>query len=81
VGTSDAVNTGTFTITSNTLTGNLRGVYVSAGALATAASVVIHFNDLSGNSTAGVENDSSVTTVNAIDNWWGSASGPKTPQI
>jgi len=26
--------------------------------------VVIHFNDLSGNSTAGVENDSSVTTVN-----------------
>ncbi len=77
VGTSDAVNTGTFTITSNTLTGNLRGVYVSAGALATAASVVIHFNDLSGNSTAGVENDSSVTTVNAIDNWWGSASGPQ----
>jgi len=38
---------------------------------------VIHFNDLSGNSTAGVENDSSVTTVNAIDNWWGSASGPQ----
>jgi len=43
--------------------------------------VVIHFNDLSGNSTAGVENDSSVTTVNAIDNWWAAPAGPKTPQI
>lgn len=73
--TSDVANTGTFTITSNTLTGNVRGVYVASSALGTGASVEVHFNDLSGNSTAGVTNDSSVT-VNATQNWWGSSSGP-----
>lgn len=74
--TSDTANTGTFTIASNTLTSNVRGIYVAASALGSGASVTAHFNDLFGNIAAGVENASSVAAVDATDNWWGCNAGP-----
>ncbi len=75
-GVPDTANTGTFTITSNTLTGNTHGIYVAKEALGTGASVVAHLNNLYGNTTAGVENKSSVATINATNNWWGCNAGP-----
>lgn len=75
--TSDPANTGTFTITSNRLNGNVRAVYVAAGALGTGGGVSAQFNEIVGNSAAGVENASSVL-VDATNNWWGCNSGPNT---
>ncbi len=75
--TSDTSNTGTFTITNNDLSGNKRGVYISAKGLASGAKVIINKNDLSGNTSYGVENINSASIiVDATDNWWGDASGP-----
>jgi hypothetical protein len=69
----DTPNTGTFEISCNTLSNNVRGVYV-ASAFGT-GSIATYLNNITGNSIAGVENASAIT-VNAINNWWGSASGP-----
>ena len=74
--TADTANTGAFTITNNTLTGNVNGIYVAKSALGSGANVVAHFNDLAGNSEAGIQNKSSVATVDATNNWWGCNAGP-----
>ena len=64
----------------NSSDGNKHGVFIdSVGpALANNAVVKINENFISGNTTAGVANDSTVT-VDATNNWWGSADGPNTP--
>ena len=63
-------------IANNTLTGNPKGVIIDKNTLATER-VVISRNDLSGNTTAGLEVTVLVTaTVNAENNWWGSLIGP-----
>lgn len=68
-----SANTGTFTITGNSLTGNVRGVYVASTGLG--AGVVAKYNVISGNSAYGVDNAAS-GAVDASSNWWGSSSGP-----
>ncbi len=80
-GTPDAPNSGTFTITGNDLSGNLRGVYLGddGGAFTSSAMIDLSGNDLSGEGSAGVENSSKVITaanVNASGNWWGASTGP-----
>ena len=59
------------TFTCNTFTGNESGIVVAAGA----GGLVANNNNIAGNSTIGVQNDSA-NQVNAQSNWWGSASGP-----
>ena len=73
--TSDAVNSGTFTITNNTLTGNDKGVSIASGSLLNSAQVLVHNNIISGNSTAAIANATTVD-VDAADNWWGQSTGP-----
>jgi hypothetical protein len=72
----DVANTGTFTITNNTLTGNASGISVATGALGVGGNVVAHNNNLSGNSGFGASTNSTTNTFNATNNWWGDASGP-----
>lgn len=72
---SDTPNSGTFNITDNNLSGNARGIRVTANGLTSAGRVVAHGNNLAGNTTAGVAN-LSPGTVDATRNWWGSANGP-----
>jgi hypothetical protein len=77
IGTDDTANSGTFTITNNVLSGNVRGINVATGAIIPNAQVVAHNNDLSGNGTAGIANDPSNTPiVDGTCNWWGAADGP-----
>ena len=75
--TSDTTNTGVFTITGNRMSANVRGIYISASALTAPAQVLAHYNEFVGNSTAGIENASSVA-IDAANNWWGCNSGPNT---
>ncbi len=72
VGTTDSPNSGTFTISSNKLSAAASGVAIAAATLT--GSAAIHNNDLSG-AHVGVTNNSA-GSVNATNNWWGSASGP-----
>ncbi len=75
----DGVNMGTFTIASNTFSGNVRGIYIASGAVASGAQIIAQGNNLSGNSTAGIDNEATVSTSTAViatGNWWGSMSGP-----
>jgi nitrous oxidase accessory protein NosD len=60
------------TVSGNSVTGNSTGMLVQD--VATAAPAV-HNNDLSDNSSFGLNNLSAVT-VDATANWWGDASGP-----
>ncbi len=60
-------------IHNNFLDTNAFGVDVTAGSLTGSMTVVD--NHIQGNTTAGLENDSTAT-VNADFNWWGSATGP-----
>ncbi|HET7629967.1 MAG TPA: right-handed parallel beta-helix repeat-containing protein [Candidatus Saccharimonadales bacterium] len=69
-GSPDVANTGTFTISNNTLTDNGNGVSIAANSLGTTAQVNISHNTISGNSRLGVANSSSIT-ANASNNWWG----------
>ncbi len=65
----------TVTVTGNTLTGNTDGV--ACGYDGADASVVVgRNNDLSGNSSYGVSNASLTNSIDFLQNWWGSASGP-----
>lgn len=68
-------NTGTFTISNNNLSGNNRSINLG-DAFNAGATVTAHQNNVSGNTTAGIENGSTALVVDAEDNWWGSASGP-----
>lgn len=62
------------TVRSNTLNNNVRGVNVGSGANG-ATGININFNRIVGNTTAGINNTSSVA-VNAENNWWGCNYGP-----
>ncbi len=73
------------TASGNTISGWGYGVYTSQcvtptytcyGGVFSSASV--NYNNISGNSV-GLGNDSASYTVNATDNWWGSAAGPVSP--
>ena len=59
--------------TDNTFTGNAFGVLAHTGFTGT---LTLRFNDISGNTTDGVDN-LTTTSVDAEANWWGSATGPK----
>jgi hypothetical protein len=63
----------TSTITGNTLSSNGVGIMVESEV--TAANVVVHSNNIAGNTGYGVNNAGS-GTLNATCNWWGSACGP-----
>ena len=77
--TSDTANSGTFTITNNNLSGNARGIYVASTALTSGAQVIANRNNVSANSTYGIDNETSTTIVaNGSCNWWGAANGPGT---
>jgi hypothetical protein len=75
-GTASAINTGTFTITQNVLSGNVRGVYISSKALGTSAKVIASRNNLSGDTTYGVDNEFASIVADGTCNWWGAANGP-----
>ncbi len=76
----DTPSTGTFYVSNNNLSGNNRGVRVTVNGLTAAGKVVAYGNNLSANTTAGVEN-LSPGRVSATNNWWGSASGPSAGAI
>jgi hypothetical protein len=62
-------------ITGNTVTNGVVGIIIKNTGN---ANITIHSNTLTGNSTAGLQvNAGSYTgTVDAINNWWGTANGP-----
>ncbi|MGA2439639.1 MAG: right-handed parallel beta-helix repeat-containing protein [Tepidisphaeraceae bacterium] len=70
VGTNSDIN-----VHNNFLDNNRYGVLVTAGALS--GSMSVNINHIALNTTAGLENDSTVT-VDASNNWWNSANGPDT---
>jgi hypothetical protein len=58
--------------TENNFTGNSTGVLVVQGFT---GSLTLHYNNINGNTHAGIENDST-QSVDAEANWWGSTTGP-----
>ena len=67
------------TITGNTITNNVladSGIHIDAAV--NADNVKVHFNNIEGNQTYGVYNGGT-GTLDAINNWWGDASGPEDP--
>lgn len=72
--TSDPVNSGTIDVENGALSGS-PALGISSGAVNSGTVVKVHGSKITG----GVQNDaSSVMTVDATGNWWGSASGPGT---
>jgi len=61
------------TITGNTIQANDTGVLVRSSA----DGVTVNYNNISGNTTYGVENIDTGVSLDAEDNWWGDASGPE----
>jgi len=59
-------------ITRNTVNGNDVGVKV----ISSADGVLVNYNNINGNTTYGVQNAATGNTLDAENNWWGSASGP-----
>ena len=76
IGTNDTPNAGVFTITGNDLSSNLYGIHIANTALGTGAEVNANRNNVSGNSSDGVDNESTLT-ADGTCNWWGDASGPR----
>jgi hypothetical protein len=64
---------GTVDVLSNVITNSVNGVAIASGI--GAPNVRINYNDLVGNSRAGLLNDRTVP-VDATENWWDSATGP-----
>ena len=62
------------TVTGNTFTGNVRGIYTYSN-----AAPVLRDNRISGNRDWGVQNASTGVTIDAEQNWWGSITGPYDP--
>lgn len=62
------------TFTCNTFSGNESGIVVDNSASA-ATGLVANNNNISGNSTIGVQSNAQ-NTINAQSNWWGSSTGP-----
>lgn len=75
--TSDPVNTGAFNITGNRFAANSGGINVATGALGTGAQIQAHFNEITVTGANAVSNSTS-TTIDATNNWWGCNSGPNT---
>ncbi|BAN02464.1 hypothetical protein YM304_21500 [Ilumatobacter coccineus YM16-304] len=65
------------TITGNDITGNERGIRFGEPGKnnATPTDVIVSGNNITGNVVAGVINET-LSQTNAIENWWGDASGP-----
>jgi hypothetical protein len=59
-------------VTNSTITGNAIGVFVHTGFT---GSLTLDFNNISGNTTAGLTS-LTTQTIDAESNWWGSATGP-----
>ncbi len=62
-------------ITNNFIQDNATGIYVDVTVTVTSGDIEVHGNSIAGNTDAGLENDAAIT-VNADENWWGSATGP-----
>ncbi len=82
-GVGGAVGTVSATITGNTVTGWSDGI-ADMGTTGATFSSTANYNDLSGNTAAGLANltgaasgTTAVPGLDATDNWWGSASGPQ----
>ncbi len=60
------------TLTCNNIAGNLTGIVIDS---ASTGGMVANNNNIVGNPTIGVQNNSG-THVNAQSNWWGAANGP-----
>jgi parallel beta-helix repeat protein len=72
------IGPGVFTVTHNFITGNQHdGIFIDATADG-ASSLVIRHNSISGNTVAGLDNEST-GRVNAGENWWGTINGPANP--
>ena len=64
------------TITGNMISGCDIGIWVRAEA---EEAPTVQYNDISGNSSYGLENSNTSFVVNALYNWWGDSSGPLDP--
>jgi len=75
----------TVDLTGETITGNDKGIYVvdnHGGSTSSSYSIEINNSNISGNTTYGVEVDSSITTLVDVEkNWWGDATGPDTTGV
>lgn len=70
------------TLPGDTITGHDTGIYLedtAGGASTSSYSISANYNDISGNTTYGINNTISAVTVDAEDNWWGDATGPYHP--
>ncbi len=65
------VNGGNATLTLNAITGNGTGVLFHDGATGSAT-----LNDLTGNTSFGIQNANTSGTIPATCNWWGNVTGP-----
>ncbi|MCY2954033.1 MAG: filamentous hemagglutinin N-terminal domain-containing protein [Planctomycetota bacterium] len=64
------------TVANNYIDGNNIGIYIGGGgAPGLSGTMTVQNNHVAGNTTAGFQNNSTVT-VDATNNWWGSANGP-----
>ena len=64
------------TVRNNTVTGGTNAIRLHPdGSNVSANGIIVYDNDLSGN-TYGVKNEFTSGTLDASDNWWGSANGP-----
>ena len=69
----------TIDLSGDTLNGNQYGMYsgdYASGTSTSSYSIAVSCSQISGNSEYGIYNDIADITVNAINNWWGSATGP-----
>ena len=69
----------TVSISGDTITGHDYGVYLNdygTPPTGSSYSVTVHNCSISGNTTAGLENDLADTTVDCTGNYWGDPSGP-----
>ncbi len=75
----DVTSGATAAITDNSITGDSTGILVGSGSTDTCV-VTVQYDDLSGNTTAGITNEQANASyaVTAIDDWWGSLHGATT---
>jgi hypothetical protein len=67
-------------IQNNLFTQNATGLlFTSSVTLDAGGSVHVNNNSISGNTVAGLENDSTTAFVDASSNWWGDSNGPSNP--